>query len=132
MNKGRIVAFIAALAWAPCGLAAGYGTTAGETAKVTRVRQDSLGRVFVQFTQTPTAQSNTCSGGQGFASEQTFFDGTTLQGRILFNQALAAFASQSKVQAFSTGTCLLLVSGVPPFLLASRYEPLTSLTVFTP
>lgn len=120
----RNLVLAAIMVASPAAVAASFGTS-GETARISRVRLDSLGRVFVNVTQTPTAATNDCP--PSIQSELYWFDSTTLQGRILYNQVLAAYSSQSKVSGSATGTCLLIGS-----IIVSRYQPLTSLTVFTP
>jgi hypothetical protein len=118
-------------------MAASFGGS-GQTARISLVRLDSLGRVFVGVNQTPTAATNDCPpvppGGFSSQSGLYWFDSTSLQGRILYNQVLSAYTSQSKVSGSATGSCL--VFGIPIFpsgqIDTARYQPLTSLTVFTP
>ena len=124
MISARTLCLVAALALPEAALGASFGPS-GETARISRVRLNSVGRAYVMVTQTPTAATNDCP--PGFQSELYTFDTTTLQGRILYNQVLAAYASQSKVAGSATGTCI--VEGA---ILVARYQPLTSLTVFTP
>ena len=110
-------------------------TTSGTTIyKVSRLRLTSTGRVYVGITRTPAATvSNDCPTPDN--SQQYYFDTTTLQGRILYNQLLSSYTTQSRVSGggdandancVSTGTICLIVF---PNITFGQAELLTTFTV---
>jgi hypothetical protein len=113
--------------------ASSFSTTSTVTYKVSRLRLVSTGRAYFGISRSPAATITTdCS---PVGSEQYWFDANTLQGRILYNQVLSSYTSQSKVSGSGlgnvAGSCVTngFLCGVFPSLLFCEVEQLSSFTV---
>ena len=115
---------------APLG-ASSFTTTSTETYKVSRLRLTSTGRVYIGIVRSPAATvGNVCANADTI--QQYFFDTTTLQGRILYNQVLSSYTSQSKVSGSGdNSTCVSSGSlcQLFPTVIFCNSEQLTTFTV---
>lgn len=113
--------------------ASSFSTTTTVTYKVSRLRLTSTGRVYVGITRSPAATvTNDCPTPDN--TQQYYFDTTTLQGRILYNQLLSSYTTQSKVSGagdavdancVSSGTLCQFI----PTIIFCQSEQLTTFTV---
>ena len=106
-------------------------TTSTETYKVSRLRLASTGRVYIGIVRSPAATvGNVCANADTI--QQYYFDTTTLQGRILYNQVLSSYTSQSKVSGSGdNATCVSSGSlcQLFPTVIFCNSEQLTTFTV---
>ena len=111
--------------------ASSFTTTSTETYKVSRLRLTSTGRVYIGIVRSPAATvGNVCTNADTI--QQYFFDTTTLQGRILYNQVLSSYTSQSKVSGSGdNATCVSSGSlcQLFPTVIFCNSEQLTTFTV---
>ena len=111
--------------------ASSFTTTSTETYKVSRLRLTSTGRVYIGIVRSPAATvGNGCANADTI--QQYFFDTTTLQGRILYNQVLSSYTSQSKVSGSGdNSTCVSSGSlcQLFPTVIFCNSEQLTTFTV---
>ena len=111
--------------------ASSFTTTSTETYKVSRLRLTSTGPVYIGLVPSPAATvGNVCANADTI--QQYFFDTTTLQGRILYNQVLSSYTSQSKVSGSGdNSTCVSSGSlcQLFPTVIFCNSEQLTTFTV---
>ncbi|MBL8274317.1 MAG: hypothetical protein KAX77_06350 [Xanthomonadales bacterium] len=111
--------------------ASSFTTTSTETYKVSRLRLTSTGRVYIGIVRSPAATvGNVCANADTI--QQYYFDTTTLQGRILYNQVLSSYTSQSKVSGSGdNSTCVSSGSlcQLFPTVIFCNSEQLTTFTV---
>ena len=111
--------------------ASSFTTTSTETYKVSRLRLTRTGRVYIGIARSPAATVGTvCANADTI--QQYFFDTTTLQGRILYNQVLSSYTSQSKVSGSGdNATCVSSGSlcQLFPTVIFCNSEQLTTFTV---
>lgn len=111
--------------------ASSFTTTSTETYKVSRLRLTSTGRVYIGIVRSPAATvGNVCANADTI--QQYYFDTTTLQGRILYNQVLSSYTSQSKVSGSGdNATCVSSGSlcQLFPTVIFCNSEQLTTFTV---
>jgi hypothetical protein len=109
--------------------ASSFSTTSTVTYKVSRLRLVSTGRAYFGITRSPAATITTDCTPTG--SELYYFDANTLQGRILYNQVLSSYTTQSKVSGSGGGAATCVASGficLPTFT-SCQVEQLSSFTV---
>lgn len=113
--------------------ASSFTTTSTETYKVSRLRLTSTGRVYIGIVRSPAATvGNVCANADTI--QQYYFDTTTLQGRILYNQVLSSYTSQSKVSGSGDNLPANCVSSgslcqLFPTIIFCQSEQLTTFTV---
>ena len=113
--------------------ASSFTTTSTETYKVSRLRLTSTGRVYIGIVRSPAATvSNVCTNPDTI--QQYYFDTTTLQGRILYNQVLSSYTSQSKVSGSGDNLPANCVNSgslcqIFPTIIFCNSEQLTTFTV---
>ena len=113
--------------------ASSFSTSSTVTYKVSRLRLVSTGRAYFGISRSPAATITTDCTPTG--SEQYWFDASTLQGRILYNQVLSSYTSQTKVSGSGFGTaagsCITngFICQLFPTVLSCEVEQLSSFTV---
>jgi hypothetical protein len=111
--------------------ASSFSTSTTVTYKVSKLRLVSTGRAYFGISRSPTEAITTdCS---PVGSEQYWFDTSTLQGRILYNQVLSSFTSQAKISGSGAGavagSCVSTGFLCFPTFTSCQAEQLTSFTV---
>jgi len=131
MNRLLLPALLASLLPAMPLQASTFSTSTTVTYKVSKLRLVSTGRAYFGISRSPTATIATdCS---PVGSEQYWFDTSTLQGRILYNQVLSSYTSQAKISGSGAGavlnSCVSTGFLCLPTFTSCQAEQLTSFTV---